>query len=101
MEKLYLVDPPIHDANTYVCSQHFNDNDFVLLVLKGYGPSRYTVEPDTVPTVFCLTSSPKRRKLSEAREAKDQQCTIVDELLALAEDTRHLTRGVRVQCSKP
>ena len=100
LEKLRLVDPPIHDANARVCDQHFNDNDFVSPVMEGYGPSRCTLKPDAVPTVFCFTSAPKRRKLSKAREAKAQHCVIVDELLAPAEDTRPLTRDVGVQCSK-
>ena len=91
LEKLPLVDPPIHDANTRVCSQHFNDNDLVSPVLEGYGPSSRTLKPDAVPAVFCFTSAPKRRKLSEAIEAKAQHRAIVDKLLAPAEDTRPLT----------
>ena len=93
-----MVNPPIHDANARVCSQHFNDNDFVSPVLEGYGPSRHTLKPDAVPTLFSFTSTPKRRKLSEAREAKAQQRAVVEELLA--EDTRPATRDVGIQCSK-
>ena len=99
LEKLRLVDPPINNANTRVCSQHFN-NQFVSPVLEGYGPSQCTLKPDAVPMVFCFTSAPKRRKLSEAREAKAQHCAIVDKLLAPTENTRPRTRDVGVQCSK-
>ena len=69
-------------------------------VLEGYGPSRCILKPDSVPTVFCFTSASKRRKLSEAREAKAQHRAIVDGLLAPAEDTQPLTQDVGVQCSK-
>ena len=64
--------------------------------MEGYGPSRHTLKPGAVPTVFCFTSVPMRKKLGEAREAKAQHHAIVDELLAPAEDTWPLTRDVGV-----
>ena len=39
------------------------------------------LKPDTVPTVFAFNSPPKRRKLSEVRQAKAQNKAIVNELL--------------------
>ena len=82
-----MVDPPIHDANEHVCSQHFNDIDFVSPVLEGHGLSQCTLKPDAVPIVFCFNIAP----LSEARKAKAQHCAIVNELLAPAKDTTVLT----------
>ena len=39
------------------------------------------LKPDTVPTVFAFNSPPKRRKLSEVRQAKAQNKAVVNELL--------------------
>ena len=76
----------------------FNDDDYVLPVLEGYGQSRCNLKPDTVPMVFSLTSAPKQRTLSKAREAKAQQHVIVVELLV--EDIRPVTQDAGIQCSK-
>ena len=48
LEKLRLVDPPIHEDNARVCSEHFT----VFPVLEGYGPSRRTLKADAVLTIF-------------------------------------------------
>ena len=68
-----------------------------VITLEGYEPSRHTLKPDAITMVFCFTSAPKQRKLSEV---KTQHRAIVDELLAPAEDTRSLTQDVGVQYSK-
>ena len=40
LEKLSLVDLPIHEANARVCSDHFTETCYVSLVLEDFGPSR-------------------------------------------------------------
>ena len=100
-----MVDPPIYEANARVCSEHFSKTCYVSSVLEGFGPSRRTLKPDAVPTVFAFNSPPKRRKLSEARQAK----AVVNELLgdstgesAEAESIEPIitTRDIGVQCGK-
>ena len=66
--------------------------------MEGFGPARRTLKPEAVPTLFCFTSTPKRRKLSEARESRAQQHSIVEELLA--ESSTPAIRDVGTQCSK-
>ena len=66
--------------------------------MEGFGPARRTLKPDAVPTLFCFTSAPRRKKLSEARESRAQQRSIVEELLA--ESSTPLTRYVGIQCSR-
>jgi len=39
-------------------------------ILPGFGPTKRTLKPDTVPTKFCFVPVPKRRKTSEARIAR-------------------------------
>ena len=73
LEKLRLVDPPVHDSNGRVCSQHFTDNCFVSSVMERFGPARRTLKSKAVLTLFCFTSASKRRKLSKARESRAQQ----------------------------
>ena len=50
--------------------------------IEGLGPKRPTLKPEAVPTVFCFSQPTKRRKLSEAREAKSMHRFIIDDLLA-------------------
>ena len=70
-EAMAIVDPPIlYEANAHVCSDNFVETCYVSSVLEGFGPSRWTLKPDTVPTVFAFNSPPKGRKLSEARLAR-------------------------------
>ena len=54
---------------------------YVSSVLEGFGPSRQTLKPDAVPTIFAFSSLPKRRKFSEARQAKAQHMNVMEELL--------------------
>ena len=113
LDKLRLVDPPIYEANARVCSDHFTEDCYVLSILEGYGPSRRTLNPDAVPTIFAFNQSPpKRRKLSEARQAKAQHRAVVEELLEKAEVAScssveplktaavATTRDVGIQCGK-
>ena len=107
LEKLRLVDPPIHEANARVCSDHFTEMCYISSMLEGFGPSRRTLKPDAVPTIFSFHSLPKRRKLSEARQAKAQHRSVVEELLEeqtsdVATETERVvtTRDVGTQCGK-
>ena len=104
-----MVDLPIYEANARVCSEHFSETCYILSVLEGFGPSRQTLKPDAVPTVFAFNSPPKHRKLSEARQAKAQHKAVVNELLdnstgesAEAEFIEPIitTRDIGVQCGK-
>ena len=76
-----LVDPSIYDKNTCTCSDHFEETSHVSSVLAGFGPSKWTLKADAVPTIFSFNSPPKRRKLSEARQAKAQHRDLVEGLL--------------------
>ena len=87
----------------------FSETCHVSSVLEGFGPSRQTLKPDAVPTVFAFNSPPMRRKLSEARQAKAQHKAVVNELLgdstgesAEAEfiEPIIITRDIDVQCGK-
>ena len=64
LEKLSLVDQPIHEANAPVCSDHFTETCYVLLVLEGFGPYRRTLKPDSMPMNFLFQFS------SQAEEAQ-------------------------------
>ena len=50
-------------------------------MLAGFGPSRRTLKADAVPTIFSFNSPPKRRKLSEARQAKAQHRDLLEGLM--------------------
>ena len=110
LDKSRLVDPPIYEANARVCSDHITEDCYVSSILEGYGPSRRTLNPDAVPTIFAFNQSPpKRRKLSEARQAKAQHRVVVEELLEKAEVAScssvepletATTRDVGIQCGK-
>ena len=101
-----LVDPPIYDKNGRVCSDHFEETSYVSSVLAGFGPSRRTLKADAVPTIFSFNSPPKRRKLSEARQAKAQHRDLVEGLLeascsATFEPVREVTtRDIGTQTGK-
>ena len=82
LEKLRLVDPPTHETNACVCSDHFTETCYVSSALEGFGPSRRTLKSDALLTIFSFNSPPKWRKLSEARQAKAQHRIVVEELLA-------------------
>ena len=105
MNSLRLKDPPIYDSNARVCSHHFIEQDFVSGAIEGFGPKRPTLKPEAVPTVFCFSQPTKRRKLSEAREAKAMHRSIIDSLLAgpnsscgSSEDPQPATRDIGIQC---
>ena len=82
LAKLCLENPPINDKNARVCSMHFLPEDFTGSVLEGFGPSKKTLKPDSVPSVFCYAPPPKRRKTSEARISQATHCDMVHELLS-------------------
>ena len=65
-------------------------------MISGFGPSRRTLKAEAVPTLFSFKSAPKRRKLSEARETRAEQRSIVEELLA--ESSTPPTCDVGIQC---
>ena len=103
------MDPPIREANARVCSDHFAETCYVSSVLQGFGPSRQTLKPDAVPTIFTFNTPPKHWKLSKARQAKAQHRAIEKELLDEgdgAESSVHepvrlvTTRDVGIQCGK-
>ena len=108
LENLQLVDPPIHEANAHICSDHFVEVCYVLSVTEGVGPSRQTLKPDAVLTVLAFNSPPKHRKLSEARLGKAKHKAVVTELLGEKESdstkAEYLkpvtTRDVGIQCGK-
>ena len=101
-----LVDPPIYDKNARVCSDHFEETSYVSSVLARFGPSRRTLKADAVPTIFSFNSPPKRRKLSEARQAKAQHRDLMEGLLeascsATFEPVREVTtRDIGTQTGK-
>ena len=59
-------EPPIEDRIARVCSQHFLPEDYVTSVLPGHGPSKKTLKPEAVPSVFSFVPPAKRRKISKA-----------------------------------
>ena len=92
-----------------MCSDHFAETCYVSSVLEGFGPSRQSLKTDAVPTIFTFNSPPKRRKLSEARQAMAQHRAIVEELLDKgvgADSSNHepvrpvTTQDVSIQCNK-
>jgi len=72
LAKLRMENPPIEDRNARVCSQHFLPEDYVTSALPGHGPSKKTLKPEAVPSVFSFVPPVKRRKISEARIASGQ-----------------------------
>ena len=101
-----MKDPPIHDSNARVCSDHFTEQDFVSSVVEGFGPKRPTLKPEAIPTVFCFSQPAKRRKLSEMREARALHRSIIDDLLAGSStapesntgESLPATRDIGIQC---
>ena len=87
LNNLRLEDPSIYDSNARVCSHHFIMEDFVSSAVLGFGPKREMLKPDTVPTVFCFSNPAKRRKLSEAREARALHRSIIDDLLEVPRES--------------
>ena len=77
----------------------------------GFRPARQTLKPDTahVLTIFTFNSPPKRKKLSEVRQAKAQHRAIVGELFdkgVVADSSNHepvhpvTTQDIGIQCNK-
>jgi len=100
-----VENPPIEDRNTRVCSQHFLLEDYVTSVLPGHGPSKKTLKPEAVPSVFSFMPPAKHRKISEAQIARTEQRVMVDQLLSrsssssnISVDTQPLTTDVETQC---
>ena len=98
----------MNDKNARVCSNHFLPEDFTGSILEGFGPSKKTLKPDAVPSVFSYAPTSKRRKTSEARIALTKQRDIVKELLSAGPGDIHdqqnepaaepLTKDVGIQC---
>ena len=91
------------DKNARVCSNHFLPEDFIGSVLEGFGPSKKTLKPDAVPSVFSYMPPPKRRKTSEARIAQATHRGIINELLSPGPSSQQnepepLTKDVGIQC---
>ena len=106
-----MENPPVSDKNARVCSNHFLPEDFIGSVLEGFGPSKKTLKPDAVPSVFSFVPPPKRRKTSEARIAQATHRGIIDrvidELLSPAAgpsslqddaESEPITKDVGIQC---
>ena len=96
-----LVDPPIYDKNARVCSNHFEETSCFISAGRFW-----PIQADAVPTIFSFNSPPKRRKLSEARQAKAQHRDLVKGLLeascsATFEPVREVTtRDIGTQTGK-
>ena len=102
-----MEDPPINDKNARVCSNHFLPENFTGGVLEGFGPSKKTLNPDAVPSVFCYAPPPKRRKTSEARNALATHRDVINELLSAGPSNQQKefepeprTKDVAIQCGK-
>ena len=74
-------------------------------MLEGFGPSKKTLKPDAVPSVFSFVPLPKRRKTSEARIAQAAHRGIIEELLSPPDPSSQLndapeprTKDVGIQC---
>ena len=102
-----MENPPVSDKNARVCSNHFLPEDFIGSVLEGFGPSKKTLKPNAVPSVFSFVPPPKRRKTSEAKIAQATHRGIIDELLSPAAgpssqqddaESEPLTKDVGIQC---
>ena len=100
-----MENPPLNDKNARVCSQHFLPGDFTGSVLEGFEPSKKTLKPDAVPSVFSYVPLSKRRKTSEVRSALATHRDIITELLSAGpSDVHHqyepepLTKDVGIQC---
>ena len=65
--------------------------------MEGFGPKQPTLKADAVPTVFCFSQPTKRRKLSEAREAKALHRSIIDDLLAGPSTASRSSEGITIQ----
>ena len=106
-----MENPPIYDKNARVCSDYFVPGDFVTSVLKGFGPSKRTLKPDAVPSVFSFAPPAKLRKISEARIARAEHQATVKHLIRSSESgpgsssqpsvsssSVSATRDVGIQC---
>ena len=88
---------------------HFLPEDFTGSVLEGFGPSKKTLKPDSVPSVFCYAPPPKRRKTSEARISQATHRDMLHELLSAGpsdirgqqnDEPEPRTKDVGIQCGK-
>ena len=81
LRNIRLVDPPLDDPNTHVCSHYFAANDYVKSVLEGLGPAEPMLKQTAVQTIFSFIKPVQQRKMSKARAAKSQHQSLVDDLL--------------------
>ena len=92
----------------FAATMHFVETYYVSSVLEGFGPSRQTLKPDVVPTVFAFNSPPKHRKLSEAKLARAEHKAVMTKLLGKKQsdssEAEFLepvnTRDIGIQCCK-
>ena len=84
-----MENPPLNDKNARVCFKHFLPEDFTGSVLEGFGPSKKTLKPNAVPSVFSYASPSKRRKTSEARNALAIHRDIINKLLSAGPSDIH------------
>ena len=87
--KLRLENPPIEDKNAR--GEHFLPEDYVTSVLPGHGPSKKTLKPQAVPSVFSFVTPAKRRKTSEARIARTEQRVMVAQLLSTCSSSSNIS----------
>ena len=81
LKKLKLVDPPIKDKNTHICSHYFKEDDFVKKPkLQGF-EHKLELLDDVVPIVCTFSIPTKCRKFSETRASMAEHRVIVEELL--------------------
>ena len=74
---------------------------FVGCIIEGFGPSKKTLKPDAVPSVFSYMPPTKRRKTSEVRIAQAAHHSIIDELMSPEPsypEPEPLTKEVGIQC---
>ena len=73
-------------------------------MLEGFRPSKKTLKPDAVPSVFCYAPPPKRRKTSEARIALATHRDMINELLSAGPSNEFKpeprTKDMGIQCGK-
>lgn len=76
-------------------------------MLKGFGPSKKTLNPDAVPSVFYYMLPPKRRKTSEAQITLATHHNMINELLSAGPgnqqnefESEPRTKDVGIQCGK-
>ena len=77
-----MSDVFVSDANARVCSEHFTREDYIQPVISGFGPSKPTLKPDAIPSVFSYSSEPKHHRSSELRAEKKDRDDLLSSLLS-------------------